>query len=170
MRLERHVREALLSIDYGGTILIEADGTPAVLARLPGVATIKGLAIGFGEMAHADYDPEGPVVVLIFRVFDRPDRPEEPLVFDVFLDPQGREDRRVLDRLAAASHIHLHGFGTGPDLLYLGSKRLGWRDEHRAGAAEVLARTRAHAGALTRAPWPEARRRYIRENPRVGGQ
>ncbi len=169
MRLETHVRDALLQIDYGGTILIEADGTPAVLARLP-LGSLKSLAVGFGEMAYADYDPEGPVAVLVFRVFDRPADLDQPLVFDVFLDPEGREDRRVLERLAAAPHIHLHGFGAGPDLPYLESKRLAWRDEHRRGAGEVLARTRAHAGSAPRSRWPEARRRYIRENPLVGGR
>jgi hypothetical protein len=65
-------------------------------------------------------------------------------------------------RCAVTPHIHLHVFSSAPGRAYIGSKRLTWRDQHRAGAEAVLDQTRQ-----THTQWPAARQRYEREHPRV---
>jgi hypothetical protein len=161
MRLDTRLKAVLGEIVEGGSMLVEADGTPAVVARLP-VTDIKDKPVGFGEIHLADYDPEGPVAVLLFRLFDSPTATtnDDPhLVWEVFINPSDAADRRLLEKLAVAQYIHLHVFSTERGVAYIGSKRLNWREHHRAGAQEVL---RATTGKRTR--WPAAKNRYQTEN------
>lgn len=155
MKLDPRLKAALGEIDQGGSMVLEADGTPAVICRLP-VFTTKDVPVGFGEMQFADYTPEGPIAVLVFRWFDAP---TDPLIFEMFLDPSNGPDRRLLTALSVYLHIRMYVFSAEPGMAYLGAKQLTWRDQHRAGAARIL-----EATAGRRTLWPAAKQRYQREH------
>jgi hypothetical protein len=124
---------------------------------------------------HCDvYDPEGPVVRFVYRVYDRGlDQP--PHVLDTWLNPSttqltsegrlivpkgGYADRDVLEALTRVETYTLHAFGASGSLPHLGSKLLPWRETYREQVAALL---RATDGRATR--WPSARQRAEREHP-----
>jgi hypothetical protein len=157
MQLEPRIRKLLLQIDAGATILLERDQTPAFLVRAPLQIATEGLPVGYGQMEIHPYDPEGPVIYMPLQLYDAP---TDPLLVEAFLNPSSDEDRRILTRLTVAQYINIHFFGTEKRLPHLGSKRMTWKPEHRAGAAAALEFTKD-----TRTEWPAAKERYMREHP-----
>ena len=155
MKLGPELQALLRQIEAGGVPLLQADGAPMVLAKLPTSKRLTNVPIGYGEMELNHYEPEGPVVRMVFRVFDQP---ANPIVFDAFINPNTPADRKLLEQMATAPYLYFHGFGVGAMLPYLGSKRLDWKPEHRRGAEAILAQTQN-----TVTQWPAAKERWMRE-------
>lgn len=150
--------KALLKGRQGASILPETDRPPVILVKAPlEREQLKGMPVGYGEVELYDYIPEGPVVRMLLRLFDNP---EEPMEFDIFLNPGSEADRRILERLSKTQYIEIDFYGADDELPYLGSKRLNWKTEHRVGASTILSIT---SGKTTQ--WPAAKERCMRENP-----
>jgi hypothetical protein len=159
---QRGLEEALKDIGMGASILLDTQGQPCVLFKLPeDVDFDASTPIGYGRMEFFEYDPEGAIIRFLFEVYLDLDHLERPLlVLDCFLDPTDESGKELLERLATCTGVLVHAWWNDADMTYLGCKMIRWQEQHRRS---ILRLQQASSGKQSQ--WPEVKIRCMRENP-----
>lgn len=147
-----------------GALFILADATPEIRLRLPqGIAFEATTPFSFDDLQFFTYQPEGPVLRFICRIYRDSEPPGLPLrAMEIFLDPlPSSEHALLLERLTTCTEIRVRAWEDGNPPTALGQKMFTWRPELQEAIKVALREAR---GTISRTPWPAAARRCMREN------
>jgi hypothetical protein len=142
-----------------------ADALPEIRLRLPADVPFEAeTPFSFDDIQLFSYQPEGPVVRFICRIYQDMDHLERPLLaMEIFLDPVPYgQHRPLLERLTTCTEIRVRVWHEANPPVEVGRKDFAWKPNLQEAMRTVLSEGRR---IVSRTPWPAAARRCQRENP-----
>jgi hypothetical protein len=148
----------------GALFVLAEDSTPEIRLRLPrGIAFEATTPFSFDDIQYFSYQPEGPVLRFICRIYQDPEHLEQPIrAMEIFLDPApSGKHQRLLESLTTCAEIRVRAWEDSSPPRELGQKMFAWRDELQEAIKIALREARR---AISRTHWPAAADRCMREN------